>query len=153
MFDLFGSDRTRELMEALAQTGAYEITEAELETLRGIFDAAWSNEEEVNAAILAAARKGYVMDPHTATCLKAASLGGPNKRILYSTAEWTKFAPMVLQAVGGKASAHDKEALEAISERFKTRIPPMITALFDKPVAQNDVIDKHEIETAIGRLF
>ncbi|MGE4294224.1 MAG: threonine synthase [Campylobacterales bacterium] len=153
LFDLFGPERTRELMEQLANDGAYQVSEAELETLRSIFDAAWSNEDEVNSAIREAARKGYVMDPHTATCLKAASLGNGNKRILYSTAEWTKFAPLVLQAIGGKVGASDKEALEAIKERYKVKVPAPIEALFALPITQKEVIDRTDIEGAIRRFL
>ena len=41
------------------------------------------------------------MDPHTATCIKAYNdlKRKPLKTVIYSTAEWTKFSPTVLNAL------------------------------------------------------
>ena len=135
-------------MNDLATKNCYELTQKELEIVRESFDAAWSNEEEVNDAIRSSALNGYIMDPHTATCMKASRLGGSKNKIIYSTAEWTKFSPTLLTAVGGKKT-DDKTALIEISKRYNAKVPKMIDEIFDKEIAQRDLIDKSDIEKAI----
>ena len=49
MFDKFGAERTKELMEALANDGKYQLTEDELALLREDFDASFSDDEECEA--------------------------------------------------------------------------------------------------------
>jgi threonine synthase len=149
LFDLFGPDRTRELMETLAQEGFYQLSDGELESLRELFDAVWSNQEEVNSAIREAARQRYVMDPHTATCLKAVELSSSNRCVIYGTAEWTKFSPVVLKAITAQEVSGDKEALEAIAKRFGLPVPASIEALFSQRSHHESVIDKTAIETAV----
>ncbi|XPV82135.1 MAG: hypothetical protein ACNI22_16455 [Halarcobacter sp.] len=61
------------------------------------------------------------MDPHTATCIKAyENLRKKNlKTVIYSTAEWTKFSPTVLNALNEDSKTYaDKEALEEISSKY-----------------------------------
>ncbi len=150
LFDLFGPDRTRELMERLSETGSYQLSEEELEALRSLFDAAWSNQKEVSNAIREMARRGYVMDPHTATCLKAADLSQSKRCVIYGTAEWTKFSPMVLSAISSGERVEDKEALKAIAQRYSVPIPTSIEALFSQRCCHETVIDKRAIEEAVG---
>jgi len=100
LFDKFGAERTKSLMEDLNED----------------FDAEFSSDEEGKRVIAEYARKGYIMDPHTATCFKAYEKLRKKslKSIIYSTAEWTKFSPTVCEALGHRVE-HDKEALEWIS--------------------------------------
>lgn len=148
LFDLFGESRTKELMEDLANKNRYELTENELATLRETFDAAWSNEKEVADAIRFSANSGYIMDPHTATCMKASKLGSSKKKIIYSTAEWTKFSPTMLTAIG-EPKKDDKTALVEISGKFSVAIPQQISALFSQNIVQQEIIDKNDIEKSI----
>ncbi|WP_456404370.1 threonine synthase [Hydrogenimonas sp.] len=150
LFDKFGPERTKELMDQLAEQNRYTLSPEELEMLREDFDATFSSDEEGRAVIASYAERGYIMDPHTATCFKAyeelrrKSL----KTIIYSTAEWTKFSPTVCAALGHRVE-HDKEALEWISERYNVPVPKMIAELFEKPVVHDTVIDKERIEEEI----
>ena len=71
MFDKFGEARTKELMESLADEGKYQLSAEELALLREDFDASFSDDEACESVIGAYAKKGYIMDPHTATCMRA----------------------------------------------------------------------------------
>jgi threonine synthase len=146
LYDKFGPRRTRELMESLAEEKLYRLSSEELKSLREDFAAVYSTDGEAEAAIAAYAQKGYLMDPHTATCLKAYRdlREEPLPTVIYSTAEWTKFSPTVARALGLSAVS-DREALEAVSEKMGVKIPPMITGLFDKPVIHDRIVSREAI--------
>ena len=150
LFDKFGAERTKSLMDDLNEKGRYVLTPEELEILREDFDAEFSSDEEGKKVIAEYAKKGYIMDPHTATCFKAYEKLRKKslKSIIYSTAEWTKFSPTVCEALGHRVE-HDKEALEWISSNYGVSVPKMIAELFEKPVIHKCVIDKENIEEEI----
>ena len=94
---------------------------------------------------------GYLMDPHTATCFKTyeTSSNPEIKTIIYSTAEWTKFSPVIANALTGEEDAKDSVALESISREANVEIPSMIKELFDKKIIHDSVIEKEDIEKEI----
>ena len=147
MFDKFGAVRTKELMDALASEGKYQLTSDELALLREDFDASFSDDEECETVVGVYAQKGYIMDPHTATCMRAyGNLREKNlKTIVYSTAEWTKFSPAVAKALG-KEVEHDTEALKWVSENANVTVPEMIHGLFSKPIVHSVVVKKESIK-------
>ncbi|MBD3790216.1 MAG: threonine synthase [Campylobacterales bacterium] len=147
MFDKFGPVRTKELMEALERDGKYQLTDAELEMLRKDFDASFSDDVTCETVIGKYAKKGYIMDPHTATCIRAYEKlrDKPLKTVIYSTAEWTKFSPTVAKSLG-KSVEGDIEALQWVSEHAHVRIPEMIHALFAKPIVHQVVVEKDSIK-------
>ena len=152
LFDMFGSDRTKELMENLEVDNVYVLTSSELEKLQKSFDADYCDGDEGKKYIKETfANDGYLMDPHTATCMKSyETCSNPEiKTIAYSTAEWTKFSPVIASALTGEVDAHDMDALESISKTANLDIPDMIKGLFTKNVAQNLVINKEDIEKEI----
>lgn len=151
LYDMFGAERTRELMQLLDNEKCYELTADELAQLQESFAADFCTDEEGTAYVKETFANGYLMDPHTATCFKAYDTcrDKPLKTIVYSTAEWTKFSPTIAHALTGEEGASDKEALEAIAAEAKVEIPAMIKALFDKPIAQEAVINKADIESEI----
>ncbi|WP_456393342.1 threonine synthase [Nitratifractor sp.] len=146
LYDKFGPERTRELMESLAQERYYRLTEEEHARLREEFAAVFSTDEEGEKALAHYAAKGYLMDPHTATCLKAYRQlrEEPLPTVIYSTAEWTKFSPTVARALGLDASS-DREALQAVSEKMGVKIPPVIASLFDKPIIHDRIVKPEAI--------
>jgi threonine synthase len=150
LFDKFGPERTKQLMGELDEKGVYRLTEDELAMLREDFDATYCTDEEGAAVIARYAKKGYVMDPHTATCFKAyeelrkKSL----KTVICSTAEWTKFSVTVAGALGHRAE-RDLEALEWVSKHYGVPVPKVIAELFEKPVIHETVVDKEKIEDEI----
>ncbi|MEY3002774.1 MAG: hypothetical protein RLZZ428_1149, partial [Pseudomonadota bacterium] len=147
MYDKFGPARTKELMEALATEEKYELTASELASLREDFDASFSDDTECEAVIGEYAQKGYIMDPHTATCMRAYKTlrDKPLKTVVYSTAEWTKFSPSVAKSLGNRVEG-DIEALQWVSEHSAVRVPEMIHALFEKPLIHSVVVEKDAIK-------
>jgi threonine synthase len=91
------------------------------------------------------------MDPHTATCFKAyescATKDIPT--IVYSTAEWTKFSPVIANALTGEEDTQDIVALESISKTANVEIPSMINELFNKKIVHDSIIEKEDIEEEI----
>jgi len=147
MFDKFGAQRTKVLMEELNVHKKFQLTAEELLSLQEDFAATYSSDEEGEAVIAEYAKKGYIMDPHTATCLKAYENLREEKipTILYSTAEWTKFSTTVAKSLG-EAVENDVEALAWVSQNAEVTVPPMINALFTKPVIHDIIVEKEAIK-------
>jgi len=151
LYDLYGAERTKALMEQLDSEKMYSLTSKELARLQDIFVADYCTGEEGREYIRKSFEEGYLMDPHTATCLKAyeTCCVKPLKTIIYSTAEWTKFSPTIANALTGETGTRDIDALNAIAKKADIEIPTMIRGLFEKKVTQKDVIDKEDIEEEI----
>lgn len=152
LFDMFGCERTRELMENLENENFYELTAEELAELQTSFDADFCTGEEGKAYIKDIfLNDNYLMDPHTATCIKSYdTCSNPEiKTIAYSTAEWTKFSPVIANALTGEEDTKDIVALESISKIARLAIPSIVKGLFTKEVTQKTVIDKEDIEKEI----
>ncbi len=151
LYDLFGTERTKELMAELDRDRVYALTADEHAALQAHFAADYCDGVQGKAYIKEAFAGGYLMDPHTATCFKAyeSRATGDYKTIAYSTAEWTKFSPTIANALTGEKDAHDIEALESIAKAAKIEIPAMIKGLFGKAIAQQTVIEKEVIEEEI----
>ena len=151
LYDLYGAERTRELMNDLDTKGMYKLDADELSKLQEIFVADYCSDEEGMEYIKSAFEDGYLMDPHTATCFKAyescASKDIPT--IIYSTAEWTKFSPVIAKALTGEDGAKDLQALQTISKEAKVEIPSMINELFTKKIVHDSIIEKEDIEKEI----
>ena len=152
IFDLFGSTRTKELMENLNKNNIFTMTEKETKELQKYFSATFSNDSFGNKTIKEFLDSGYLMDPHTATCIKAYNelKEKPLKTVIYSTAEWTKFSPTVLNALKQDSQKYsDKEALEEISTKFGATLPQSIKNLFNAKINHSLVINKENIESEI----
>jgi len=151
LFDMFGAERTRELMAQLDNERFYELTEQEHQQLRAIFVADCCDDAETVTYIKDCFNEGYLLDPHTATCIKAYEncREKPLKTVVTSTAEWTKFSMTIAEAIGTQAGDGDLDALKNISHKAGINIPEQIEALFSKPVTQKTLIDKEDIEKTI----
>ena len=151
LFDLFGEVRTGELMRQLNEQRCYQLSDSEHAELRHYFAADFCSDEEGKRYIKQAQENGYLMDPHTATCFKAHDTcrDKPLVSVIYSTAEWTKFSPVIDNALTGHVDAHDIDALKSIAATTNIEIPAVIRELFDKPITQDTVIDKADIEREI----
>jgi len=151
LFDLYGAARTGELMRQLDADGYYQLGQAEHARLREIFAADSCSDDEGKDYIREAFADGYLMDPHTATCFKTCALPEFASRVnlIHSTAEWTKFAPVVDNAINGTVAADDQAALQAIAARAGVEIPASIKALFERPVVHGDVVEPAAIEAEI----
>ncbi|MFV9616708.1 MAG: threonine synthase [Gammaproteobacteria bacterium] len=150
-FDLFGSQRTKELMFQLDQDKHYQLSETELKQIQSIFAADFCEDDEGKKYIKNTFANGYLMDPHTATCFKTYETcrEKPLKTIVYSTAEWTKFSPVIANALTGEVDTDDLDALNSIAQEAGIEIPAMIKGLFDKDIVHSSIIEKDEIEKEI----
>ncbi len=152
LYSLFGAKQTKIFMEDLKQNDIFSMSKEQTKELRKYFDAVNSNDDYGLKIINKYAQKNYIMDPHTATCLKPfESLREKDlKTIIYSTAQWTKFSPTVLNALNNDNNNYsDKEALEEISKKYNIEVPKNIKALFTSPIKHKDIINKDSIEKEI----
>lgn len=152
LFDMFGAERTKELMQNLESNDFYELSSEELSQLQNSFDADFCKGDEGKRYIKDTFYKhGYLMDPHTATCMKSYETCSKKgiKTIAYSTAEWTKFSPVIANALTGEVDTEDLKALVSISKESGLKIPDMVKDLFTKEIVQKTVIEKENIEEEI----
>lgn len=148
LFALFGAYRTRELMQSLEQNKQYSLNKEELALLQSHFSATSCEDTFCLEAIQVYAKKGYILDPHTACGIKAYEViqaEYPNaKCVLCSTAEWTKFAPTIAKALH-LGDLKDKEALNAVAQAYNIPIPKQILSLFNQKEIHNAVIEKEQL--------
>ena len=147
MFDKFGAVRTKELMDALASENKFTLTGDETASLQEDFAASFSDDEVCEKVVGVYAKKGYIMDPHTATCMGAYETLREKAlpTVVYSTAEWTKFSPAVAKALG-KTVDGDIKALQWVSDNTNVTVPAMIHGLFNKPIIHTTVVNKESIK-------
>ncbi|MCT7619927.1 threonine synthase [Aliarcobacter butzleri] len=156
IYSLFGANRTKELMEELNKNNIFKMSKNETEQLQKYFSAIYSNDTFGAKTIKEFLDIGYLMDPHTATCIKAYNelKEKPLKTVIYSTAEWTKFSPTVLNALNENSMKYaDKEALEEISSKYSAILPESIKELFNAKINHSLVINKEDIETEIVKFI
>jgi threonine synthase len=156
IFSLCGVDRTKELMEELNENNIFQMSKNETENLQKYFSAIDSDDTFGTKTIKEFLDIGYLMDPHTATCIKAYDeLREKNlKTVIYSTAEWTKFSPTVLNALNqNNVTYADKEALAEISSKYDAILPQSIKELFNLKINHSLVIEKDNIENEIVKFI
>ncbi len=153
LYDKFGAPRTKELMDSLKQNGFYKLTKEEHQSIQKDFRGYYCDDEETKHYISEYSTKEYLMDPHTATCIKAYDDIKCSRRdtIICSTAEWTKFAPAVMNAIScdNETKFSDIDALEGVSKIMNIQIPKSISKLFTSPILHNTVINKENLKEEI----
>ncbi len=152
MHFLYEEARTKEFFDDLNEKQIFKMTKEETKELQKYFSAINSNDNYGAKIIKKFLDNGYLMDPHTATCLKAyENLKTKDlKTVIYSTAEWTKFSPTVLQALNENSQTYsDKEALMTISKEYDAKLPTQIEKLFSSKINHKLVISKEEIQSKI----
>lgn len=152
IYSLYGAKRTKEFMEDLNEKQIFTMTQDETKKLQEFFSAVNSDDNYGAKVIKSFLNDNYLMDPHTATCIKAyEDLKEKDlKTVIYSTAEWTKFSPTVLNALNENDIKYaDKDALEEISSKYKASLPQSIKELFNSEIYHNTIINKEDIEAEI----
>jgi threonine synthase len=101
LFDLFGPERTKQLMENLENERVFYLDDDELEVLQEFFVASYAPQTQVEETINWVYNQNkYIIDPHTANAFivydNVEIYDIPT--IIYSTAEWTKFATTIANA-------------------------------------------------------
>jgi len=152
LFDKFGYERTLELMTNLNEQNYYILTSSELECLREDFEAIACDDSYTLSIIKKYSDSGYIMDPHTATSLKAYEKlkKEPYKMVICSTAEWTKFAPSMVNAINKDDKAYtDHKALSIVEEKLNTTMIKSVKELFSKEIIFQKIVKKEDIEQEI----
>ena len=156
IYDICGAQRTKELFEDLNEKKCFKLTQEETKKLQEFFAATYSDDAYGAKTIKSFLDDGYLMDPHTATCIKAyEDLKTKDcKMVIYSTAEWTKFSPTVLNALNEDNIKYtDKEALQIIQEKFNAKVPQSIDDLFSAPIIHDTVINIDQLEEEIVKFL
>ncbi|WP_320036024.1 threonine synthase [Halarcobacter sp.] len=156
IFSICGAQRTKELMEDLNNNKIFKMNEEETKKLQKYFSAINSDDKYGAKIIKEFLNLKYLMDPHTATCIKAyQNLKEKDlKVVIYSTAEWTKFSPTVLQALHENSISHpDKEALDIISKEYNAKLPESIKGLFSAEIRHKIIVEKENIEDEIVKFI
>ena len=152
IYDMFGSERTKELMQSLADNDYFEHTKDEMKVIQKVFRASYSSDERCKEIMKHCMdTNSYMLDPHTATCIDAYKMYSKTsglKTVIYSTAEWTKFSPTVLDALL-KEQGSDFDALNKISEKYDLKIHQNISSVFEKEISHNTIIEKTDIEAEV----
>lgn len=147
LYALYGAKRTKELMNDLDSKSCYKLTEDELKTLQEHFQADFCTDEQCLESIREASKLEEIIDPHTANAYFLAQKT-QGKKIICSTAEWSKFSPTIVYALSGK-NMEDKKALEWISTHYNLPIHPAIAQLFEKPQNVCQPLQPQEVSQAI----
>ena len=148
LFYLYGDKRTKELLESLESTSRYALSQSELAKLQEHFCAWWGDDTKAREMIRAAFSRGYVLDPHTALAYGAHCAINPSqKTLICATAEWSKFAPSVVEAIFDKR-VYDKQAIRIMLDSGAS-IGRGIEELFSKPIIHSQVLEKEQVEAAI----
>ncbi len=157
IYDKFGAKRCKELMNDLKEKGVYKLTKEELVILQKDFRGYYCDDPQTKHYISEYSVKDYLMDPHTATCIKAYDdiKCSRRKTVICSTAEWTKFAPAVMNAIScqNKTKFKDIEALQGVSKIMHIEIHPSIKELFDCKIIHKTVIEKDDLEKEIFKFL
>ena len=156
IYSLYGAKRTKEMMQDLNDKNIFQMSEKETKKLQNYFSAINSDDTYGAKVVKEFLDANYLMDPHTATCIKAyENLKEKNlKTVIYSTAEWTKFSPTVLNALNENNTKYtDKEALEEISSKYNAVLPQSIKELFNSKINHSSIINKENIESEIVKFI
>ena len=159
IYRITGDDaaKTKELMEALAGSGEYEITE----DMRGrLSDCAsgFATEEETHAAIRRLYdRTGYVMDTHTAVASHVYETEAKKtgvKTLLASTASPYKFARSVMESMGQECdSATDFDLVDRLAGLSGVKVPQAIEEIRSAGIIHDTVCDKTEMEQTVRSIL
>ena len=149
------AENDSQLMESLAKTGKYTITEEMREQLDAFYGN-YATEEDTASAIRRLYEKtGYVIDTHTAVAEAiyekyVAETGDKTKTLIASTASPFKFARSVMTAIEGDPGEMDEFALiDRLSEISGVKEPAAVTELRTAPVRHQNECDRDQMPAMI----
>jgi len=152
LFDLFGPQRTKELMEDLEEENVFYLENEELDKLQNYFLADTAYQKEVTNTInWLYYQNDYIIDPHTANAFIVYDKLELDKPVLiHSTAEWTKFASVIADAFEIDISTLSGfSILEKISGELNLKISSKVKKIFEKKEVKKEVIKIKEIENKL----
>lgn len=141
LFDKFGDNKTRKLMDDLKENKSYKIPK-----ING-FEAKFCTDSECINFINKMSKKKKLIDPHTATCFKFSPVTKPT--IITSTAHWVKFTPSMVQAIKNRKIKDEKKDMLNLAKEFNDKVPNEILSLFSNEEKHKTIVEKEEIKNTI----
>ena len=140
LFDLSGENdaEVRSYMDALAQSGRYEVSDAIKKALAEQYWGGFCDEAGTTAAIAKYYKDyGYLIDTHTAVAASVmeqyrAASGDKTPTVFVSTASPYKFCDSVLSAIGQTPAGDGVELLDQLHDVTGTAVPRRLAALKGK---------------------
>ena len=149
------SEKTRELMEELKNSGSYTITE-NMKAKLSDFASGYSDESETAESIRENYEKtGYVIDTHTAVAAHVCEqyrikTGDAKKCVIVSTASPYKFVKSVMTAIDEKyADADEFELLKVLEETSGVEMPQAIKDILDANILHTLECDADKMKETV----
>ena len=143
------------LMESLARTGVYEITEQMREQLADFYGNYADEAETAGRIRQMFENTGYVLDTHTAVAsavyqkYREASKD-KTVTVIASTASPFKFTRSVMNAIDGKYDAmSDFELVDELARIGRLDVPNAIAEIRTAPVVHDNICDKTEMKAVV----
>lgn len=153
------SEKTRELMEELKDSGSYTITEDMKEKLSD-FASGYSDEAETAESIRENYEKtGYVIDTHTAVAAHVCEqyrikTGDAKKCVIASTASPYKFVKSVMTAIDEKyADADEFELLKVLEETSGVEMPQAIKDILKANILHTLECDTDQMKETVKHIL
>lgn len=153
------ADKTKALMDSLAEKGRYEVTEA-MKAQLSDFVGGWASEEETAEEIKRLYNlTGYVMDTHTAVASAVYQKYKENtkdttKTVIVSTASPYKFANSVMSAIDKKYEGMEDFALiDELSRTASTDVPQAVEEIRSAPILHDIVCDKSGMQATVEKIL
>lgn len=149
------AEKNSELMQQLATTGKYEITD-EMKAGLSDFAGKYATEREVLDTISDVYKEtGYVLDTHTAVAAYAEKCYKSEKKddtkyVIVSTASPYKFTRNVMAAVAPEVQCEDDFVLiDKLSEISKVEIPQAIKEITNAVIRHDTVCEVNEMKDVV----
>ena len=143
------------LMESLARTGVYEITEQMRDQLADFYGNYADEAESAGRIRQMYENTGYVLDTHTAVAsavyqkYREASKD-ETVTVIASTASPFKFTRSVMNAIDGKYDAmSDFELVDELARIGRLDVPNAIAEIRTAPVVHDNICDKTEMKAVV----
>lgn len=146
-------------MDALAETGRYEVSDSVKRQLKRDFDAAYCTDEQAKNTIARMWReKRYLIDPHTAVAFNVleqyrTKTGDVAPTLVVSTASPFKFCPAVLKALGVSQPSVGLASITELEQLTGLTAPTPLTALAGKQVRFTNTVEKNELVSAVCQML
>ena len=157
LFDLSGENdaEVRRYMDALAQSGRYEVSDAIKKALAEQYWGGFCDEAGTTAAIAKYYKDcGYLIDTHTAVAASVmeqyrAASGDKTPTVFVSTASPYKFCDSVLTAIGQTPAGDGVELLDQLHDVTGTAVPRRLAALKGKARRFNLTCEKPGMDSVV----
>lgn len=156
LHSIAGTEKTKEWMALLKETGKYTVDDETLEKIKEIFAAGYCDDDATKATIAGTYKDlGYLCDTHTGVAVTVynnyvSETGDKTPTVIASTASPFKFCKAVLEAVEGKASDCDEfEMVKKLSEVTGIPCPAPLANLKDKKVRFSGCCDSDGMEKVV----